>query len=255
MPKQDAKKAFIFDLDDTLMWNEYTYSLAFIEFYEYLRKLWDNRIPYIGSVAKRGEEITHDMVIQINPDTGKPYGFTMERFPTSLVRTYKELCDKNFGVFDDAIASNVYKIGLKFCAQHNYVEQGLVNGAQDVLYFLKQQKCPLFLVTKGDSRVQQIKIDALKFKPWFVEIAIVDNKTPETFLEYVRRFSGHKIWSVGNSFYSDIQPAIQAGCGGIYIPCYTWKIEELPEDYDKATVITVQTILELPNLYESGRLD
>lgn len=249
------KKVFIFDLDDTLMWNEYTYSLAFMNFYTFLMNLWGKRIPYMGSVAKRAEEITYDMVTEINSATGAPYGFTMERFPLSLVRTYQELCEKRFGTFDQAIADQVYEIGLTFCDPQNYAAQGLVPGAVDVLNFLNKQGDALILITKGDPRVQQRKIDALEVHRFFAEVTIVDNKTSETFSQYAARFPRHRFWSVGNSFYSDIQPAMQAGFGGIYIPCYTWKVEQLPDDYDKDAVITLQIIAELLPVYESGKLD
>ncbi|OGZ60803.1 MAG: hypothetical protein A2919_01320 [Candidatus Spechtbacteria bacterium RIFCSPLOWO2_01_FULL_43_12] len=248
-----GKKVFIFDLDDTLMWTEHAYSRAFISFYNYLMNLWGNRIPYIGSVASSAEEITSKMVKEINPSTGRPWGFNMERFPTSLVRQYKDLCERGFGEYNKSSARDIYEIGLRAFRPNHYK---LVPGVWRTLFYLYFKKCGLVLVTKGDKRVQKPKIKALKLRAWFEyrNIIIVDSKTPELFKDIMSKeeFTGSEFFSVGNSFYSDIEPAVQAGARGVYIPCYTWKVEEVPDSYDKSDIITLDKIADIVLAYEKG---
>lgn len=251
------KKVFIFDLDDTLMWNEYTYSLAFKKFYFFLMHIWKKRLPYIGDVGAKAEEITYQMIKEINPDTNMPYGFSMDRYPSSLVRSYKELCNDGFGIFQKEIAEKIYTIGLEAFDKKNYQKNGFVPNAKKVLSFLKEKGEMLILMTKGDSQVQQLKIDALSLWLWFNEISIVDNKTPELFIRYKERFSGQRIWKIGNSFNSDMKPAIEAGIKGVFIPYSTWKNEKHCPDEARACkdIIIIPHIKEIITLYKKGIFD
>ena len=132
------RKLFIFDLDDTLIWSAYTYGLALIRFYEYLTKLWGNRIPALGSIATFNEDIDAELGKKINPDTGQFYGFSMERFPTSLVKTYQHLCGMGFGTFDEKVTQQIYRIGLSTFAPKYYKE--LVESAEEVLNFIRDKE-------------------------------------------------------------------------------------------------------------------
>lgn len=248
------KKLFVFDLDDTLMWNAYLYGLALIRFYEYLTKLWENRIPALGSIAAFSEDIDAELGKKINPDTGQLYGFSMERFPTSLVKTYQHLCGMGFGIFDEQVAQRIYRIGLSTFAPKHY--KNLVEGAEEVLNFIRDEGNELVLVTKGDKRVQNKKIKHLGIREWFGRNTyVVDNKTPEDFRDIKEDSDADLFFAVGNSFFSDIKTAVEVGYIGIYIPCYTWKVEEMPARYSSKKIITIEEISEIMPLYKSGKLD
>lgn len=254
MPKE--KKVWIFDLDDTLMWNEYTYSLAFRRFEKFLREeLWANRAPYIGRIARLAEDVSDQMRSAINPATGKIYGLAMERYPQSLVETYRHLCDEGWGVFDQEIAEKIFKIGLIFCDVENYQRAGLVPGAEWVLDFLNGKQDPMALVTRGDPRVQNKKIDALGIRSMFFKIEIVPQKTKKLFAKYSnekqrRVWGASKVISVGNSYLSDIAPALEAGCSAIYIPAITWKGEEHDGEIRPGEKLRIlKTIREIVDIY------
>lgn len=251
------KKLFVFDLDDTLMWNAWMYSIAQRNFFNFLCELWDRRILGLASIMAKSQDIDLELGKEINPATGKPYGFSMERFPTSLVRTYKWLCDMGFGEYDDGVAKLVYEIGMSTFDKRNYELAGLVPNAQEVLDMLKADGHPLALVTKGDTRVQRPKVDILGLKQWFRYVRIVDSKSVDIFAEVSGMF-GFKAsatkYTVGNSFYSDIQPGLDAGYQGIYIPCPTWEGEKLPTEEDRKKALTVPTLAEMAELYKAGKL-
>lgn len=250
------QKVFIFDLDDTLMWNEYTYSLAFSRFYAFLMRLWKHRLPYIGSVARLAEDITAQMVNETNPKTGKPYGFIMDGFPASLVRCYQELCQMGYGAHDNNAAQRIYTIGMTAFDPKHYKRHGLAPGAKKVLDFILTKKDELILITKGDANVQQRKIDALGLNAWFEEILIVESKPPALFEEIKKRFPRQQIFSVGNSFSSDIKPAIASGVKGIFIPYYTWKVESIDcAGCDPSMILTITSIKEIIRLYKDGELE
>lgn len=247
-------KLFVFDLDDTLMWNAYTYGLALIRFYEYLTKLWENRVPALGSIAAFNEDINAELGEKINPDTGKLYGFSMERFPISLVKTYQHLCGMGFGTFDEHVAQRIYRIGLSAFAPRYF--KNLVENAEELLNSIRDNGDELVLVTKGDTRVQNKKIKHLGIREWFGRNThVVDEKTPEDFRDIKENSDADLFFAVGNSFYSDIKPAVAVGYIGIYIPCYTWKVEKMPAKYSSKRIITIEEISEIMPLYEGGKLD
>lgn len=230
-PKQNV---FIFDLDDTLMWNNYNYDLAKIEFLKWLIKVFKRRVPSSAYILHLNEEVDKKVEWEINPETGQKYGFTCQRFPTSLARTYRALCEEGWGEYNPILAEEVYGIGLMAFDPEQYRKAGLAPGAEEVLNYLKWREVGLRLLTKGDPSVQNHKIKALQLQRWFDDFHIVDDKDADLF----RSYEGSNKISVGNSFSSDIKPALEAGCGAIFIPCYTWsresiEVEKLPEEWQK----------------------
>ncbi len=227
------RKVFLFDLDDTLMRNEYTYSLATMKFFDLLLEVFNKRLPFIGGVAHRVEEVSHSMVKENDPATGQPFGFSINRFPETLVRCYEELCENGWGEYRSEIAEQVRTVGLSAFDKELYKKTGLVDNAVETLRFLEAQGDILALITKGDPEVQKRKIEALELHRWFPFREVVDKKDEELFLRWKHAFGDVNplmTFSVGNSFSSDIRPALKAGIGAIFIPCYTWKAESIEKD-------------------------
>lgn len=252
---------WLFDLDDTLMWNETTYNQAMIDFVVYLTRVFRNRIAFAGSIGRLIEEHSFQMIEEINPRTGNAYKFSADRFPDALVRTYKWLCDNGYGEYDDAVAEHCRKIGTSAFFQKNYEKLGLVPGAEETLTYLSGKGHRLVLVTKGDERVQRKKIDALNLSRWFTEEYIVDEKTWRVYNDILASlrnipWKGKKddgmsqnVVVVGNSFSSDIRPALELGLNAVFVPCPTWKAESvevgtLPADA-RTRLVTINQIKEI----------
>ena len=129
----------------------------------------------------------------------------------------------------------------------------------------------IVLVSKGDDWVQQKKINALNLGRWFNDIHIVPEKTCEVYqdvLDKLNRANKSKVASrwdgdlhpaqvvmVGNSFSSDIGPALGVGMNGVFIPCATWKGESinpglLPEDASNR-MVTFKEIQEVIPWYQT----
>ena len=206
------KRVFIWDLDDTLIWTSWAYSRAFAEFYEYMLQLFDYRLIELRTLGTISEEIDKSLIREINPTSGKPYGYSMYRFPASLVKTYEWLCEHGYGKYQKAVAMRVDNIGMRAFDPLGYKQQGLVKGTEETLNYINGQKDIQILITKGERLVQECKIVILNLDQWFDDrIEIVDSKTKETFLDYQSKFPGCLIFSVGNSYNSDIVPALEAG--------------------------------------------
>ena len=253
------KKAFTLDLDDTLYWNVHDYCYPTLEFERFIMDLLGHKAPHISVIRKLEGEIDRARLNEINPKTNEKFGYTMHRFPGSLIETYRTICSRIDVPFDKKIAKKVWQIGMKAFDFDLYKRKGLVKGAEEVLDFLKEQGDELILLTKGDEHVQRLKIDALNLKRWFSEIYIVPLKTKEIFkkIEFKQKIFSKKVknYNVGNSFQSDIKPALETGFSCIYIPCETWEFpKEEPEKAlkkaGKNKLFIFQEIIEIKQRYK-----
>jgi putative hydrolase of the HAD superfamily len=86
----------------------------------------------------------------------------------------------------------------------------------------------LILVTKGNAREQQKKLDRSGIHMHFTAVEIPPEKHPDAYREIVTRYSlaQETTWMIGNSPRSDINPAIAAGLHAVYMHHpNTWVLE------------------------------
>jgi len=109
----------------------------------------------------------------------------------------------------------------------------------------------LVLVTKGDEATQMAKVQRSGLGPMFDASYIVPEKSVHTYRRVAAELglSPRRTWMVGNSPKSDINPAVQAGLGAIFIPHgHTWEAElqaiERPE-----SVVALQRFADLLPLF------
>lgn len=250
----ENRKLFVFDLDDTLIDNVHDYAEPLLDAARFLIKVLGNRAPHVTKIIELEQEIDSRRVKEINPATGKPFLWSMERFPGSLVELYKHVCGQHGITPDEIIADLFYKIGLRAFNEKMY--KGNVNlHALSVLSFLKGRGDALLLCTKGDARVQNKKINALKQAGinHFSMALVLDNKGPDTFRALAFGFDSCDFWSVGNSYDSDIKPALEAGYKGVYIPVETWetigKMDKILAEVDKEKCLVLNNLGELITRY------
>lgn len=251
--KASPKRVFIWDLDDTLIWTSWAYSRAFSKFYEYMLQLFDYRLIELRTLGTISEEIDKSLIGETNPETGKPYGYSMHRFPASLVKTYEWLCEHEYGKYQEAVARRVKVMGMEAFDPLGYKQQGLVKGAEETLNYIKSRGDIQILITKGEQLVQECKIVTLDLDQWFENrIEIVDSKTSEKFRQLVSAYPDCRYYSIGNSYNSDIVPALEAGINGIFIPYYTWLGEKQSTIIDKQKVFTIAKIQQILDLYKNN---
>jgi len=242
-----ANKLIGFDLDDTLMFNHHYYSLA-------LAELINHTINTLGPRAPNAQTIL-ELQSKRDMEAVKVNGFSMERFPQSCADTYLEIA-KELGVDGKKVskgASQAYEIGRKVFNSSFWI-QDLIPNATRTLDYLKEQGDELFLLTAGDSRVQNKKIEFYQLSGWFGnQMYVVPHHKKEKLIEIVSGKDKKNVWFVGNSARSDIAPALELGLGAIYIPQETWAYDR----HDLTTVnqnrlITLKEIGEIPKVYSSN---
>lgn len=114
-----------------------------------------------------------------------------------------------------------------------------LEGVRDTLEALGGYEKVVF--TKGELLEQRRKMERSGLKVFFSDIVIVADKTEE---EHLRLCQSHSVSPaqtlfIGNSFRSDIAPALSIGASAVHIPFHTtWKMEQTEEfAHNKLTTI------------------
>lgn len=203
------------DLDDTLMWCKQDYDKAKQQFSSYMAETHGVDPAY-----------ALEQVQAVSLNNVEQFGVSMQRFPASFVETYRLLT----GESDPMEESQLYGMGATvFKTEAEYAERGLLDGAEELLQLLVDHGFELHLITAGDSRIQQLKIDGLGLSPYFEETHIVPHSTKDDRLRRImqaRDFRPENTFMIGNSLSSDIVPAVEVGARAVFLPTGDW----LPTD-------------------------
>lgn len=271
---------FFFDMDDTLIYNQYMYTKAYANFIDFMlekikakpssRKQSTELIEIVRQTAPRCKGI--EEIIEIykldrtirdiystvhtfnvegakdNPEN--PYN--KERVPNAFKKAYFAICnDKRFDcTAHDEEAQKAYHLGESF---HN-VKRDVIEGAEEVLEFLKAKGCRIRIYTCGDSWLQNKKIEVNGFDRYFDknDQIIVPVKHNGEIKEYLGGCDLNQTFMVGNSIKSDIAPAIKLGLRAVYFPSatfYSWDEVEMPEEH-RSKVLTIVDPKEIIKNYD-----
>jgi putative hydrolase of the HAD superfamily len=239
-------KTFIFDLDDTLIFNQHYYSLADIELVRLIYDRLGPRIPSAHAILSLENEIDLKGV--------EKFGFGKERFPSSLAETYRQISERMGEPTElrEKHAREAYNLGARVFDSRTWFPN-LVPGAIETLEFLNRQRDELALLTTGDESVQAEKIRFYGISRWFGDRThIVPHHKREKIVELAAGRDPKHVWFVGNSARSDIAPSLGIGIGAVYIPQETWAYDNHSLDnLDKTRLITLKSIKELPEIYST----
>ena len=237
-------KTFIFDLDDTLIYNQHLYSLAQIEFAKFTSEALGPRCPNVQTL------INHEVTVDI--ELVKKLGMRTNRFPTSFKETFLHFAAVmgQTGNGTAILAEQAYQIGERVFNPAHW-EKTLVPGAEKTLDYLIGQGDELYLLTTGDETIQRKKVEHFGTNRWFQgRTTIVPIEKLTRIREIVSSKNPTTTWFVGNSVRSDILPALEAGIGAIYIPQETWMYESThPPIPTSPRLIRLEEISEIEPRY------
>jgi putative hydrolase of the HAD superfamily len=228
------KIALILDADDTLWENNV--------FYEEATDAFAERMAREGFDPQRARET----LARIEQERVPVYGYAPQEFARSLVLTYHQLCQEDGRIPRPEVEAEVEAIGNRV-VEYPII---LLDGVAETVAALSRH-CRLFLLTKGDPKVQRDKVDRSGLAPHFEAIHIVPEKKPEVLRDLLVRHNldPHRTWMVGNSPRSDVNPALAAGIGAIHIPYHRpWSWEEVPVA-DPERVVRLSRFRDLLQLF------
>lgn len=246
--------AWVFDLDDTLFSNVHDYADSILDACRLIIKSLGDAAPHVSGIVALEQEIDLRRVQEINPKTGRSYGYSMKRFPTSLVAVYHEICKRARKTPVRSVESELIYIGMKAFEPSRYA-RNIYPDTRPVLDFLQSRGDLILMLTKGDKEVQGRKLSVLDAGKRFFKVRVVEsNKTPEIFAEMKEGLHCHRFFSVGNDYNKDISPALEVGYHGIWIPVETWEVigqmDNIRAMVDKNRCTELRHLRELAERYD-----
>lgn len=235
-------KLFLIDLDDTLIPTAHHYNIARARFQLFVSERMSEYAPqpeYVQETLKQAESVNLPK-----------YGFGRLRFPMSLKEAYQRLLEECGQEPNEADLLAITNMAEVVFDQETYRLGGFKKGAQRALQFIQSQGDHMQLVTKGDRDVQISKVNALNLHEFFApeDIIVVDNKDAGEIERIVGERNKKLTWKIGNLLGGDIEPALTAGIGAIYVPFETWH-------HERSRTATVETACRAhPRFHEISSL-
>jgi putative hydrolase of the HAD superfamily len=208
--------------------------------------LWENNIYFEQAIHAfmtflDHSRLSYEEVRAVLDEVERLMGYGSVNFTKSLVETYRRLAEKD--VRDEDI-EQVRSFGEQIRTQ----PLQLLEGVRETLTYLSPRH-ELFLLTKGDSEEQKLKVERSGIEEYFRQVVIVPEKNVSTYHRVVSelQIDPQRAWMVGNSPRSDINPALAAGLNAVYIPHpHTWHLEhEEVQFVGEGRLLTLSTFTEL----------
>jgi putative hydrolase of the HAD superfamily len=228
------KLTLILDADDTLWENNIYYEQCIAAFVELMVAQGFER----EEAERTVDGVERERIPQV--------GYAPEEFARSLFISYQRLCKSHGQSTEDEVSDAVWEIGR---AVIEYPIM-LLDGVTETLARLSDRFL-LLLLTKGDREAQESKVARSGLGHLFDGVHIVSEKDADVIRGLVAQYGlqPEQTWMVGNSPRSDINPALEAGIGAIYVPHpNTWHMEQ-EEIADPEGVIVLSCFKELATLF------
>jgi putative hydrolase of the HAD superfamily len=217
-----------FDADDTLWHNENIFEKVHEQYFKLLSRYHD------AATVEQALFATEMRNLQL-------YGYGIKGYMLSSIETAITLTG---GKVEAGEIKEILALGKEML--DHPVE--LLPGAREALDQLVRSY-RLILITKGDLRDQERKLDKSGFADRFQAVEIVSEKDEHTYARILRRhgIDPRRFLMVGNSVKSDILPVLDLGGAGVHVPYrITWGHEhaEMPAGRG-GKLFQVASLLEL----------
>lgn len=210
-------RTICFDADDTLWHNERFFQLTQDRFADLLA---DHADP----------DHLADRLLEAERRNIGHYGFGIKGFMLSMIETALEVTEDRV---PGAVISEIIAAGQEMLSHP--IE--LLPGAEAAIGALADE-FTLLLVTKGDLLDQERKLAQSGLGELFDGVEIVSDKSVPVYQAIFERHATPPMGTLmaGNSLKSDVNPVIEAGGWGVYVPHgVTWALEAAaaPENHPR----------------------
>ncbi|MCR6654650.1 MAG: HAD family hydrolase [Opitutus sp.] len=222
--------AIVFDGDDTLWLTQRHYDETIQLFISFL------------SAQGFPRAITRQVFDRIDLANVSKHGFSRERFPRSMVETYRDLLKQRGGKYERAVAARVRMIGRDVFASLPELRPGVRTVLRDL-----RRGHMLVLLTAGDRLVQRAKIRRLGMARYFDRVVITPLKNAKVMRKVVDDLGIPPCCAmmVGNSLRSDILPAREAGLTAVQILARGWHYDRSVRSTGHLRIRNLQRVPEI----------
>jgi putative hydrolase of the HAD superfamily len=227
-PAMNRGDLLIIDGDDTLWENNVYFEQAIEDFIDFLAH---------STLTREQVRATLDEIERLNSQV---HGYGSAAFARNLRETYERLAERTI---DPADLHHVMDFGRRIAAS----ELQLLPQVAETLADLRTRH-GLLLFTKGEPDEQQLKAQRSGLAPLFDGVVVVPEKDVDAYSNLVQRraVDPSRAWMIGNSPRSDINPALQAGLGAVYIPHqHTWRLERAEITASRDRLIVLESFAQL----------
>ena len=232
--KKNFTKVVAFDADDTL-WDCQTHFETVQGKYCDLLAQWACKDDVLSSL------------LDIERANMPLLGFGCKAFTMSLVENAVKISG---GMIDAARISTILDMGKWLLSSPGEPLPGVI----DTLTALREKgRHRMVVFTKGEAIDQKNKMRRSGLAGFFDDIVITDAKTCDEYLRLCRlcQCEPETVLMVGNSFKSDIDPALSVGMRAVHIPFHTtWALEQT-EEYEHPNLVRIQRFEELLSVIEA----
>ncbi len=207
----DGIKVIAFDADDTLWVNE--------PFFQEIEKSFCELLQEYGTQKEISKELFRTEMQNL-----EIYGYGAKGFTLSLLETALRISKNTIPT--DQIAQ-IIEMGKSLLT----IPIQLLDGVEPLLKSLNG-KFEVIMATKGDLLDQQSKLKRSGLEEYFSHVEIMSDKTEDDYMKLLSKleFMPDEFLMIGNSLKSDIQPVLNIGGYGAYIPFHTvWQHEKIEE--------------------------
>lgn len=221
-------KVVAFDADDTL-WDNQTQ-------FDEVENLYCKILRAYGD-----EEFIKQSLLSVEMDNMPEMGYGTKAFILSLIQNALKVSQNTIPA---PLVHKILRSGMNLLLN----PATPLPGVTETLTRLKSSgKFTLVCFTKGELIVQENKFNRSGLAPLFDHLEIVSDKSTSAYTTLCEKMNArpHEFVMVGNSFKSDIHPAIEIGAYGIYIPANRmWQMEQAPT-YSHNNIIQVKTFADI----------
>lgn len=232
--KLQGIRAIAFDADDTL-WELQNHFEAVEHEYCCLLAPWGSKEEVSAALFATETANMADM------------GYGCKAFTISLVENAVSV---SRGTVTGDIIGRIVELGKSLL----HIDATPLEGVEQTLRYLHDQtdehgarRYRLAVFTKGELLDQENKLRRSGLAPFFDVVSIVSDKTEEAYHNLCTELqvSPAKLLMVGNSFRSDIAPALQIGAYAVHVPFHTIWAHEKTEEYEHERLWRVESLKEM----------
>lgn len=226
----------LIDADDTLWENNVYFEDAFDEFVEFLAH------------SRLTPAEVRDVLNEIETANAKIHGYGSMNFGRNLQECYQHLAERHI---DGSGAECELAQVMSFAERILTKPIELIPGVEETLGYLSERH-QLTLFTKGHPEEQKLKVDRSGLGRYFAHTAIVKEKDVPAYRALImeREIDPEIGWMIGNSPKSDVNPALEAGLGAVFVPhARTWVLEKTPVRRDFARLVEVERFEDLRRVF------
>lgn len=226
----------VFDADDTL-WDCQSHFEQVQKEYCQLLKPWADKKSVISSLLDTERS---NMAL---------LGFGCKAFTMSLIENAIKITK---GGIDNKSIADILNLGKWLLSTPG---TPLPRVAETLSELRRCTNLKMIVFTKGEAIDQKNKMRRSGLSGYFDDMVITDEKTSD---EYHRLCKQHKcpaekMVMIGNSFKSDIAPALEVGMKAIHIPFHTtWALEQM-EEFEHPNLIKIEHFHQLINILQEKK--